>query len=391
MAQYTLYFATNRGHEGKDRWHPSGYGPGFSSDGYDNLRFGKLTIKADTDDVKKLLAQTEEKDPRRTGNGEKLAGLLGKAAEKAAITAFPDSVTQANPDNKKVTEQKNASADMFREIKAIMEETNDVLVYIHGFNVSWSEAVGSALALELMLNRPSQMPANPVPDKQKSVKVILFSWPSDGKMIPWRSYTSDRKDARRSGEAVGRAILKLRDFLIQLRVDARKQEQRLCKQSMHLLCHSMGNYVLQNSLDKLLEHLTSNHLPRLFENIFMCAADVDDNVFENGKPMVRLPEICRNVYIYSNRGDTALKISDATKGNPDRLGHDGPSRPQALHHKINQIDCSNIVTGFVEHSYYLWATVNEDIDQTLHCIAEDDQSLRRRRRKADGLNVWKLT
>lgn len=40
---------------------------------------------------------------------------------------------------------------MFADLKADMENNSDVLVYIHGFNISWCEAVGKALALQLML------------------------------------------------------------------------------------------------------------------------------------------------------------------------------------------------------------------------------------------------
>ena len=387
MADVELYFATNRNHLGRNRWQPNGYGPKFSSDGHDNLRFGKLTVTVNQGKVDKLLGRQEYEQPLRIGNGEQLAEIFTTAAKRAKIQAFEDQTHTANDG---IEEHENASACMFKELKAFMHEAHDIIIFIHGFNVDWYQAVGSALALEHMLNRPLEKLAHPIPDTQKKLKVVLFSWPSDGQMVPWRSYTSDRRDARQSGEAVGRAILKLRDFLLHINRAALKQEDTLCDQSLHLLAHSMGNFVLQNTLQKLLEHLTGSSLPCLFESIFMCAADVDDNSFERTKPLERLPEICRQINIYTNRGDAALSVSDFTKGNPDRLGHNGPSRPQALHHKINQLDCSNIVTGFVEHSYYLWATVNEDILQTLHDV-KPDASIRQRIRKADGLNIWTLT
>ena len=37
MADYTLHYVTNRGHEGRDKLHPAGYGKKFSDDGYANL------------------------------------------------------------------------------------------------------------------------------------------------------------------------------------------------------------------------------------------------------------------------------------------------------------------------------------------------------------------
>ena len=42
MNTLTLYYGTNRGHLGSQRFSPTGYGPKFSGDGAENLRFGNL-------------------------------------------------------------------------------------------------------------------------------------------------------------------------------------------------------------------------------------------------------------------------------------------------------------------------------------------------------------
>ena len=91
----------------------------------------------------------------------------------------------------------------------------------------------------------------------------------------------------------------------------------------------MGNYVLQHALQRIIEETPPKRkrLPRIFDNVFLCSPDVDDNVLETDQPLSRLPEICRNVSLYYNRGDLALRGSDITKGNPDRLGTNGDCRP----------------------------------------------------------------
>ena len=86
-------------------------------------------------------------------------------------------------------------------------------------------------------------------------------------------------------------------------------------------------------------------LPRLFEHIFLCAPDVDDTALEEGQPLWRAHELARSVSVYHNRGDAALVISDFTKGNPDRLGSNGPARPAHVHNKVHQVDCTPIVKG----------------------------------------------
>ena len=176
-----------------------------------------------------------------------------------------------------------------------MKASQDVLIFIHGYNVAWEEAVGSALALQEMLNFDAV-------GGQKRIVVVLFTWPSDGRALPFVSYKSDRTEAGGSGGAVGRGFLRLRDFLIRLR----RNDSRLCNQELHILCHSMGNYVLQKAIKKLAQHSNGQAIPRIFDHVLMCAPDVNDDVLEKGNALARLHEITRNVTVYFNTGDLAL-------------------------------------------------------------------------------------
>ena len=386
-----LFFATNRNHLGESRWQPSGYGKHFSKDGTDNLRFGRLQLGLEESQLEDYI---EGEHNGRIGDGTGLAGFIGQRAQTAQIHACEDLTHSPELANgsQGLSEQDNASASLFREIKGQMEQGHDLVVYIHGYNVSWEDAVGGALALQLMLNRNLERQAGDDTSAAKQVRVLLFSWPSDGQGIPWRSYSSDRKDARHSGEAIGRGLLKLRDFLASLRRDSKAERDRECGQQLHLLCHSMGNYVMQNALQKMQQHISDGRLPRLFEHIFLCAADIDDDELEAGQAMSRLPELARRVHIYNNHDDGALIISDYTKGQPDRLGHQGLARPQLAHQKLSQIDCTAIVgrDQDTQHSYYLWASANQDIAQSIAgqaCDAPD----RGRQRASSQYNLWTLT
>jgi len=186
-------------------------------------------------------------------------------------------------------------------------------------------------------------------------------------------------------------MLKLRDFLHGLQSRARKKGGApVCEQNIHLLCHSMGNYVLQNALPRIDQFTPGTALPRIFEHVFLCAADVDDNVLEAGQPLGNLHELARSVSVYYNRGDLAMYVSDYTKGNPERLGTSGAARPAALHNKVTQIDCTPIVKGLVEHSYYMDGRVNQDIRISVAGPAQDDPH-RRRARSPDFPNVWQMT
>jgi esterase/lipase superfamily enzyme len=275
------------------------------------------------------------------------------------ISAYREQIDPAVADVHQPTAVFGSQA-LFADLKTHMDGGADVLIFIHGFNVAWNEAVGSALALQSMLNQQGDQP----------VVVVLFSWPSDGKALPFTSYRSDRTDAKASGYAVGRALLKFRDFLDGLRTQVATGAAQPCNQDVHLLCHSMGNYVLQNALQRVAEFCPGT-LPRMLTHVFQCAADVDDDALEPAEPLGRLDELSTWIHVYTNREDNALRISDFTKGNPDRLGSAGPAHPQLVHTKVLQIDCTPIVGGFIEHSYYLCGKVNRDIAQTIAGMARD--------------------
>lgn len=371
-----LYFATNRNYEGTDRWKPTGYGGKFSSDGHYNLRFGKLEVDVSKTSVDKCLDKKFKGG--RSGDGEGLTTYLTKKAKNADISAYQDATAETDAE---IAFENNSSTRFFKDLKGDMSNNTDVLIFIHGYNVSWEDAVGSAMSLQYMLNRNKK-------EDDKKVIVVLFTWPSNGSMMPFAAYKSDRSDARDSAQAIARAILKLKDFLGKIKISATDESMKPCSQSIHLLAHSMGNYVLENSLKKISGYSGGNRMPRIFENIFLCASDVDDDCLEDGKKMGKVHELANHVAVYYNKGDVAMYISDFTKGNPQRLGNTGAARPQLIHNKIHQINCSKIVTGLVEHSYYQWATVNDDIDMTINGVDFDDKH-RQRKRLANN-REWEL-
>ena len=366
MKKTQIYFATNRKHEGRDRWNPDGYGKKFSSDGHENLRFGEVTVEYYENTVNEFLK--EKFKGNRVGDGEGMTAKLSKMVKKGStINAYKDLSTEGPVDF-----ENNSSTRFFRDIKNHMMDNNDVVLFMHGYAVDWEDAVASALSLEFVLNSKRK-------NGDKEVKVILFSWPSNGSNMPFAAYKSDRSDARDSAKSVWRGILKLRDFLSTLKRHSENSEERVCDSKIHLLCHSMGNYVLENALASKVLGYSGGTLPRIFDQIFLCAPDVRDDAMEKSS-FNRLHEMGNRVSIYYNDGDVAMHFSEYTKYFRDRLGHTGNARPAMVHNKVHQIDCSAIVKGFTEHSYYQWATVNEDIMQSIQGISLDDTTRKRKRR-----------
>jgi esterase/lipase superfamily enzyme len=299
----TVYFATNR--DPKPKKSPTGFGKNFNPDGMSALRFGKADVK-----------------------GRKVK------IHVAPETLVPDS-TNTGMDEKKST---LGSAGLFEALrKEMLSNQRDTLIFIHGYNVTFREALIAAGRVSENLRQANN---------GKGVNCALFSWPSDGMMTPWLAYASDRRDAAVSGPALARVLLKFTDFLRTLPEDMR------CNQKVHLMAHSMGSYVLRNALQEMLRQ-TNGKPPRIMDQVFLMAADEDDDAFELDHKLKLLPKMAKRVNVYFNREDRAMAISDLTKSNPDRLGDDGPRLPFQIPAKVTQIDCTPVVTGAVEHSYYL--------------------------------------
>jgi esterase/lipase superfamily enzyme len=414
----TIYYATNRAHQGAKRFKPDRYGTGFSSDGMENLRFGRVTFSADTARVWALLDQARPHTGR--GDGEALQDYFSSCVKQSQrIEAYEESIPDAGLSEVGQKKVLLGSKAMFADLQDDMQQGRDMMVLIHGYNVSWEEAVGTAAALEATMNRPDTVASgssDQIVTPTQAVRVVLFTWPSNGQALPFVSYKSDRGDAAGSSGAIGRGLLKVRDFLHELgrevrtdnikvkrlrktleeqgmrpseidRAVAQLEATEVCGRNIHLLAHSMGNFVLQHALDRLWEFTPGTALPRLFDRVFLCAADVDDDVLDIGKAMEQVHQVANVVSIYHNPNDNALRVSDYTKANPDRLGQRGAARPQGLHKKMLQVDCSALVTGLTQHSYYTNGRIARDIRLSLQGLPPDAPA-RGLNRQAGAPNMW---
>ncbi|MDE2783748.1 MAG: alpha/beta hydrolase [Gemmatimonadota bacterium] len=168
-----LYYVTNRRHRGDNRWTPDSYGNDPSSHGTENLRFGKVVLPYGPEEAQAHLGRD---CGFGNGDGCTLSEYLVGTTDAAQIEAFEERLAFEENDATQ-SRKRFGSTRALAALQEAMEEGSDVLIFVHGFNVDWWSAVASALSLEFMLNR--------VPGKR--VRVVLLTWPSDGKKIPWWS------------------------------------------------------------------------------------------------------------------------------------------------------------------------------------------------------------
>ena len=339
-----IYFATNR--DPNDQDNPTDFGKHFSPNGLTDLRFG-------------------------------WADVGGPELDQYVLTVAPESldvgIEKAKTND--LSGQILGSKAVFEAVRQEMiSKKQDCVISIHGFNCTFREAIqGTAQLKKLYGDLP--------------MTYFLFTWPSDGSMLPFKAYASDRDDARASGVALGRGLQKLAGFLHGTR------PEDFCGQQVHLVAHSMGAYALRWALQGI-KSSSGNSLRRLLEQVILFAADEDDDAFELDYKLQSLPDMARRVTVYHNHGDKALIVSDFTKGNPDRLGAGGPRNSRALPDKVSVVNCEPVLsfkddpTG--HHYYRLDSTVKQDVLAVLSGIEPQDIKTRKYQPDTRGYKLKRL-
>ncbi|WP_203070307.1 alpha/beta hydrolase [Falsiroseomonas ponticola] len=333
-----VYFATNRNHTA-DPAEP--FGKNYNPDGPFCVRYGyaDVTVKGKKPhDPKSYAVKTVEV----------IADVIdaGDPATKRPPTYGSDIALPA-------------LRDRMRANKA------DLLVFIHGFNCSFTDALENAAQLRQVYATA-----------KRPLEVAVFSWPSDGRtVVPDVSaessrlrlaYFNDRTDAEASASAMARVLKKLVDFVKEMAQD------EMCGQRIHLVVHSMGHFALRHAIQAFGRDYKPGGMPRIFDNIFLMAADEDNDAFELAHKFQRLPELASAVHVYYANNDRVLQVSDITKSNPDRLGVAGPRTLTDLPRKVTLVDCTQVSGGGSGHSYYrLSPPVTNDVQAVLAGIPGD--------------------
>ena len=187
---------------------------------------------------------------------------------------------------KEIKLEKLSREDFYKALQGRHQSTkhNETCVFVHGYNNKFEGAAGSAAQLELALKEP----------------VILFSWPSVGKL---KAYTVDECNAEWSVRPFQVFMQGLEDFF----------------GSKHLMTvsHSMGNrlinWYLQSRYDK------SNGHPARFSEVVLTSPDIDRATFKNY--FYKVAANGEKTRIFVSAKDIPLRLSKFLHGSP-RTGAD---------------------------------------------------------------------
>ncbi len=215
---------------------------------------------------------------------------------------------------------------------------NKVMVFVHGYNVEFSEA--------------SKILAQFTNDLKFAGPVVLFSWPSQGTLT---GYSTDETNAE---WATAHFVEFMKTLL-----------EEVPAKDIYLVAHSMGNRVLGNGFNKLASDLPKSYLA-LFREIVMIAPDIDADVFRQDMAP-RLARTGIHTTLYASSNDRALKASKAFHGYA-RAGDSGEG--VVVVDGVETVDVSDASGGLLGHSYFA-----ED-----RRIMEDIFSLLQSGQRADG-------
>lgn len=172
-------------------------------------------------------------------------------------------------------------------------DSNKVLIFVHGFNNRFDEAVYRFAQIA----HDSKAPAVPV----------LFSWPSRG-VVGLAAYHDDMQNATSSRAALEQLF------------DTIAANQNV--KEVNVLCHSMGCLLTLQALHA--KALNAASIGDKIANVLLVAPDVDVNVFQ--KQMRQMGHSMPRFALFLSQDDHALKVSKAISGGQTRLGDIDPAR-----------------------------------------------------------------
>ena len=237
---------------------------------------------------------------------------------------------------------------------------NTVLFCIHGYNTSPNNAHETAHNMQKNLDN--------------NVVVIPLFWPSVGLRV---AYYKDRRTVYNTSTAIGKCMFPLVTVLYHKQI------------SVNIIAHSMGNYVLSEFITSAANNglyfwrtvqiqisparyaangdyhaavMESRKIP-MIQNIFMIAADINDNSLDIGQTGHRITESARNVCVYFAPDDFALGYSEFFNRR-QVLGDDGPRDINELPSHVHVYNCDELNTKS-SHSYFIHNTIFQHIIDTM--------------------------
>jgi esterase/lipase superfamily enzyme len=229
---------------------------------------------------------------------------------------------------------------------------NDAFIYVHGYYTSFESAARQAgqLAFDLEIDRDF----NGVP--------MLYTWPSRGTLD---GYFLDYD----TSFAATRAFNQFLDLV----------KQRAGVARIHIVAHSMGNWLVANALH---DRWAEGRKDKLLEQLVLAAPDVPADSFRD-KFLKTLPQLAKRVTLYVSDNDKALQASAKFRVGTPRAGLLEGGLMRVTEPGFEVVDATPLTTDFLDHSYY---SNNRSMLADIYCLLGDSAASARPLIMAAGVN-----
>jgi esterase/lipase superfamily enzyme/nucleoid DNA-binding protein len=196
-----------------------------------------------------------------------------------------------------------------------LSEKKEAFVFIHGFKVSFDDAV----------YRTAQISH----DLQFKGAPILYSWPSNGSLY---DYTPDMNN---NDWTVDHLVGFLEDLVAKSGATV-----------IHLIAHSMGNRALTSAMKQM--SLARMSMKPEFNQVVLTAPDVDASIFTRLASLIGA--LAHKITLYVSSHDLALMASKKKNGSYPRAGDS--SKQVVVVAGVDTVDASAVDTNLIGHFYY---------------------------------------
>jgi esterase/lipase superfamily enzyme len=193
----------------------------------------------------------------------------------------------------------------------------DVLIYVHGFNQTFENAVLDAARLSDGIRFRGD--------------TMAFCWPSKASLL---DYGYDRESAMFSRDPMEKTL------------DGLMTSQPVGR--VHIVAHSIGTMLTMEALRQLSAHQGDGVADRLGAVVF-AAPDIDMDVFSSS--VAQIGPLARNITVLTATNDRALAVSRWMAGGTTRVG--AAQAPQLEQLGLHVIDTSHEGWGVINHDLFL--------------------------------------
>jgi len=168
-----------------------------------------------------------------------------------------------------------------------------VLVFVHGYNTNFEEAVYGFAQFVHDSNTPELVP-------------VLFTWPSRGRLF---DYAYDRESALYSRDA------------LEVVLNAMAKNPKV--KSISIVAHSMGNFLTVETLRQMA--IRDRVLSPKIKDIVLASPDIDVDVFRRQIEQIEASDKAPPITLLVSQDDRALTFSRFIAGDAARLGAIDPT------------------------------------------------------------------